>query len=161
MQTGCVDANNGGDIMNTVKDLLAAKGSTVYTIAPAASVYEALVLMADKEIGALAVVSGERLVGVISERDYARKVILRGKFSKNTPVKEIMSPAEPTVKPTHTIEECMALMTDKRLRHLPVLEDGKLAGIVSIGDLVKCIIEEQKFTIKNLENYISGSPEVK
>jgi len=147
--------------MNTVKDLLQAKGSAVYTIAPSASVYEALALMADKEIGALVVVSGERVQGIISERDYARKVILRGKFSKNTPVHEIMSPADITLQPTHTIEECMALMTDKRLRHLPVLEDGKLVGIISIGDLVKSIIEEQKFTITNLENYITGSPEVR
>ena len=147
--------------MNTVKDLLAAKGFSVYTITPAASVYEALVLMAEKEIGALVVVSGERMEGIISERDYARKVILQGKFSKNTPVREIMSAAITTVKPTHTIEECMALMTDKRLRHLPVVDNGKLVGLVSIGDLVKSIMDEQKFTIKNLENYISGSPEVK
>ncbi|MEI8079275.1 MAG: CBS domain-containing protein [bacterium] len=147
--------------MNTVKDLLAAKGSTVYTIAPGASVYEALALMADKGIGALVVVSGERLKGIISERDYARKVILQGKFSKNTPVREIMSAAVTTVKLTHTIDECMVLMTDQRLRHLPVLDDGKLVGIISIGDLVKSIMDEQQFTIKNLENYISGSPEVK
>lgn len=147
--------------MSTVKDLLASKGSSVYTISPKATVYEALSIMADKEIGALVVVSGGTVVGVVSERDYARKVILRGRSSKETAVKDIMTTVDATVKLSQTVEECMAIMTDKRQRHLPVLDEGKLVGIISIGDLVKSIISEQKFRIENLENYIVGAPEVR
>jgi CBS domain-containing protein len=147
--------------MSTVKDLLASKGSSVYTISPKATVYEALSIMSDKEIGALVVVSGGTVVGVVSERDYARKVILRGRSSKETAVKDIMTTVDATVKLSQTVEECMAIMTDKRQRHLPVLDEGKLVGIISIGDLVKSIISEQKFRIENLENYIVGAPEVR
>ena len=144
--------------MSKVKDLLAVKGSAVCTISPEKSVYEALTIMAEKEIGALVVMSGGMVVGIISERDYARKVILKGRFSKDTAVKDIMTKATVTVLPSQSLEECMALMTEKRLRHLPVIEDGKLLGIISIGDIVKSIITDQKFVIENLTNYISGSP---
>jgi CBS domain-containing protein len=147
--------------MSTVKDLLTAKGSSVSTISPQAKVYEALALMAEKDIGALVVVSEGKVVGVISERDYARKVVLKGRFSKETAVKDVMSSLDATVKPSQTVEECMAIMTEKRHRHLPVLDNGKLVGIISIGDLVKSIISNQKFMIENLENYISGAPEVR
>lgn len=144
--------------MKTIRQLLEAKGSTVWTIAPSASVFDALQLMAGKGIGALLVTEGERVVGVISERDYARKVALRSKLSQNTPVKDIMTSSVTSVNPEQTTEECMALMTDKHIRHLPVLDKGTLIGVVSIGDLVKNIISEQKVLIKNLEQYIGGSP---
>lgn len=147
--------------MSTVNDLLAVKGKSVVTIRPEQSVYEALALMAEKDIGALVVVAGERVAGILSERDYARKVILKGRFSRETPVRDIMTPAAVTVTPAQTIEECMALMTDKRHRHLPVIDNGKLVGIISIGDLVKSIIADQKFMIENLESYISGAPDVR
>ena len=114
--------------------------------------------MAEKEVGALLVMEGKRVVGVFSERDYARKVVLQGRLSKNTPVKDIMSTSVTKVNPEHRVEECMALMTDKRIRHLPVIENGKLVGIISIGDLVKEIMSEQAFLIKNLEQYIGGAP---
>ncbi|TAN37695.1 MAG: CBS domain-containing protein [Verrucomicrobia bacterium] len=144
--------------MKTIRQLLASKGSQVWTIAPGASVFDALQLMADKGIGALLVTEGERVVGVISERDYARKVALRGKLSKTLLVKDIMTSPVTSVSPDQNTEECMALMTDKHIRHLPVLESGKLIGVVSIGDLVKNIISEQKILIKNLEQYIGGAP---
>ena len=143
--------------MRTIKQLLAVKGTQVWTIAPDASVYDALKLMAEKAIGALLVVAGKRVVGILSERDYARKVALQGKISKKTAVKEIMSLKVMTVRPDQKIEEGLAMMTDRHIRHLPVLEGGKLVGIVSIGDLVKDIISEQKYLIKNLEQYIGGS----
>ena len=119
--------------------------------------YEALELMATKDIGAVVVVEKERPVGIFSERDYARKVILKGKTSKNTRVSELMSKPVLFVRPDQTIEECMALMTEKHVRHLPVMENDKLIGIVSIGDAVKAIIAEQQFTIHQLEQYITGS----
>ena len=144
--------------MSTVKDLLTAKGSSVSTISPQANVYEALAIMAKKNIGALVVVSEEKVVGVVSERDYARKVVLKGRSSKEIAVKDIMSSAVVSVTPSQTVEECMAIMTEKHYRHLPVLDKGKLVGIISIGDLVKSIISEQKFMIENLKNYISGAP---
>ncbi len=144
--------------MSTVKDLLTAKGSSVSTISPQANVYEALAIMAEKNIGALVVVSEEKVVGVVSERDYARKVVLKGRSSKEIAVKDIMSSAVVSVSPAQTVEECMAIMTEKRYRHLPVLDNRKLVGIISIGDLVKSIISEQKFMIENLKNYISGAP---
>ena len=144
--------------MKTIKQLLETKGSTVWTIAPEDSVYDALKLMAEKSIGALLVVEGKRVIGVFSERDYARKVVLQGRVSKNTPVKEVMSTAVTKVSLEQRVEECMALMTDKRIRHLPVIDNGKLIGIVSIGDLVKEIMSEQSFLIKNLEQYIGGAP---
>jgi CBS domain-containing protein len=140
--------------MKTLRQLLAAKGREVYAIGPDARVIEALRRMAEKDVGALLVLDGERLVGVISERDYARKVILHGKSSHDIPVREIMTDKVITVHPGQTVEECMALMTEKRIRHLPVVEGGKVIGIVSIGDLVKEVISEQQRTIRELESYI-------
>jgi len=142
--------------MKTVTQLLRAKGHEVLSIPPDASVFEALEVMAEKNVGALLVVEGERLVGVFSERDYARKVILHGKASKEIFVREIMTAHVLYVRPEQTIEECMALMTNKRVRHLPVLADEKLVGVISIGDVVKAIITEQEFMIEQLQNYITG-----
>lgn len=142
--------------MKTVKDLLEDKGHDVWSIGPGDSVYDAIELMADKEVGALMVMEGTKLVGVISERDYARKVILKGYSSKNTQIKEIMTTRVMYAQPDQTVEECMALMTEKRIRHLPILEGGQLLGVISIGDLVKSIIAEQRFIIEQLERYISG-----
>jgi CBS domain-containing protein len=140
--------------MKTVKQLLSVKGGQIYTIRPDAKVYEALELMADKDIGALVVTEGSRLVGVISERDYARKVRLHGKWSHDVPVREIMTDDVVTVDPSRTVEDCMALVTEHRIRHLPVTDGGRLIGIISIGDLVKEVIAEQQETIRQLESYI-------
>lgn len=142
--------------MKTVRDILRVKGHEVCCVAPEATVYEAVQLMAEKEIGALMVMQGEQVVGLISERDYARKVILQGRASSTTRVKEIMITPVVYTHLEQPIEECMALMTEKRTRHLPVIEDGKLVGIISIGDLVKAIITDQKFIIEQLERYICG-----
>lgn len=142
--------------MKTVKEVLKEKGHHIWSIGPDASVYEAVKLMAEKEIGALVVMEEGRPVGLISERDYARKLVLEGRASRDTPVRDVMTTRVMAVRPTQTVEECMALMTDKRFRHLPVTADGELLGIVSIGDLVKAIISEQEFIIKQLETYISG-----
>jgi CBS domain-containing protein len=142
--------------MITVKQMLEEKGHEVWTISPEATVYEALKIMADKDIGALIVVKNGQVAGIISERDYARKVMLKGKSSLETPVKDIMSTEIYYVGPEATAEECMALMTEKRIRHLPVMEDGKLTGVISIGDVVKSIISTQKVTIEHLQNYIMG-----
>ena len=142
--------------MYTVRQILQNKGRQVWSISPAASVYEALQLMAAKDIGALAVVEEDRLVGIFSERDYARKVILHGKTSRETHVDEIMTARVVVVGPERTTEECMALMTEKHIRHLPVMEGERLIGLISIGDVVKAVISNQKFVIDQLENYISG-----
>jgi CBS domain-containing protein len=142
--------------MHTVKELLRQKGSQVWTIAPQATVYEALELMAAKNIGSLVVIEQERVAGMFTERDYARKVVLKGRSSKSTTVGELMTTDVLYVSPDDTIENCMALMTDKHLRHLPVMEVGKLAGVVSIGDIVKVVISEREFTIRELERYITG-----
>lgn len=142
--------------MKRVRDVLQVKGSTVFTIDPDASVYDAIKLMADELIGALVVTEGDKLVGLISETDYARKIVLQDRTSADTRVSEIMTRRVLYVGPDQDISECMALMTEKRFRHLPVLEDGKLVGLVSIGDLVKSIIDEQLFTIEQLERYITG-----
>jgi CBS domain-containing protein len=142
--------------MVTVKDILDAKGRDVCTIAPDRSVYDALRLMAERQIGALLVMDGEKLVGIVTERDYARKVALEGRSSHDTPVRELMTRRVLCVRPEQTVEECMALMTDKRSRHLPVVDHKHVIGIVSIGDLVKAIIGEQKFVIEQLQHYISG-----
>ncbi len=142
--------------MITVRQLLRGKGHDVWHIAPDASVYDALKLMAIKEIGSLLVLEGEELVGIISERDYARKVVLKEKTTVDTPVKEIMTQEVISLRPEQTIQECMALMTDKRIRHLPVLENDRLVGIISIGDVVKAIISQQEFMIEQLERYIDG-----
>jgi len=140
--------------MKTVRQLLQGKTSGVFTIGPEAPVFDALTLMAERGVGALPVVSGGKLAGILSERDYARKVILLGKSSRDTPVSEIMTSRVVCVGPQRTVEECMALMTDKRIRHLPVIEHGELIGLLSIGDLVKEVISEQKFMIAQLESYI-------
>ena len=143
--------------MRTVTELLKSKPHAgVHTIAPAASVYDALKLMADKSVGALLVIEGVKVVGIITERDYARKVILMSRSSKETPVCDIMTADVMYVRPDQTNEDCMALMTENRLRHLPVMDNGKLVGLISIGDLVKDIISEQKFIIEQLGHYISG-----
>jgi CBS domain-containing protein len=142
--------------MHTVKDMLKEKGSQVWTISPEAKVIDALKLMADKKIGALAVLYKNQVVGILSERDYARKVILKGKSSLDTPVKEIMTCQVYCVGLETPAEECMALMTKKRIRHLPVIDKGKLAGLISIGDVVKSVISEHKITIGHLQDYIQG-----
>jgi len=140
--------------MKTVRQLLQSKGSTVYSVTPEASVFDALKLMADKNIGALLIVSGGKVAGIMSERDYARKVILHGKSSHDMLVREIMSEKVVTVQPEQTVEDCMTLMTGKRIRHLPVVNGDKIVGLLSIGDLVKEVIAEQEQTIKQLESYI-------
>jgi CBS domain-containing protein len=142
--------------MKTVQQILEAKGSDVWSIAPDASVLEAIKLMAEKEVGALLVMTGEKPVGIVSERDYARKVILKGRSSQKTSIQDIMTTHVVYVSPDQSIEECMALMTGKHIRHLPVMDGEQLRGMLSIGDLVKAVIAEQKLVIKELERYISG-----
>ena len=142
--------------MKTVANILEAKGSEVFSVAPGASVYEALQILADKNVGALVVMDGETLVGIISERDYARKVILVDRSSKSTSVSEIMSTAVSTVEPATSIEECMALMTERHFRHLPILEGDTLVGMISIGDVVKAVIADLAAMVDQLESYIRG-----
>ena len=142
--------------MLRVKYLLALKGKKLWAIGPEEPVLEAIRQMADKHIGALLVMRGEELIGIVSERDYARKVILMGRSSSETSVSQIMSTPVTTVSPDEAVHRCMELMTDQRIRHLPVLERGKVVGIISIGDLVKAVIEEQQQTIDQLERYIAG-----
>lgn len=142
--------------MKTIKEILEAKGSHFWTIAPDASVMDALKLMAEKEVGALVVTEDGKLVGIISERDYARKVILMGRASRDTRVQEIMTRRVLCIQPHQTVDECMALMTEKRIRHLPVVSDGDVLGIISVGDLVKAIIADQQFVIDQLVSYING-----
>ncbi len=142
--------------MKLVGEILEAKGREVLSVTGDSTVYDAIRLMSEKEVGALLVMSEERLMGVITERDYARKVILEGKSSRQLQVSEIMTRQVLCVTPERTIDESMALMTDKRVRHLPVLENKKVVGLVSIGDLVKATIDEQKYLIEQLQHYISG-----
>jgi CBS domain-containing protein len=139
----------------TVRDMLRGK-SSVYSVAPGDTVFDALRLMADKNIGAVIVRSDQTLEGIFSERDYARKVILVGKTSKDTLVREIMTTQVICVEPGWTADQCMALMTDKRIRHLPVMEQGQLIGVISIGDVVRAVVDEQQFTISSLERYITS-----
>jgi signal-transduction protein with cAMP-binding, CBS, and nucleotidyltransferase domain len=141
----------------TVKSLLHQKSPTIWSIAPDASVYDAIALMSAKHIGALIVLDAGRMSGIITERDYARKVILKGKQSRDTYVREIMSTPALSVTPEQTVDECMRLMTSRRIRHLPVIEQGMLVGMLSIGDLVNWIIVSQEHTIHHLQSYISGS----
>lgn len=144
--------------MKTLGQLLEEKGHDVWAVSPDTSVFEALQLMADKNIGAVLVVEKGKLVGIFSERDYARKVILKGKTSRDTRVREIMTPEVVCMKPEQSIEECMGVMTQRRIRHTPVLnENGSVTGVISIGDVVKAIISEQEFIIGQLEGYITGS----
>jgi CBS domain-containing protein len=143
--------------MRSVADILKAKADqTVFTLPPTASVFDAVKLMAEKSIGALVVTEGGKIVGIITERDYARKIVLMRRSSKETPVSDIMTSSVMYVGPAQTVEECMALMTKNRMRHLPVVDSGTLAGIISIGDLVKAILSEQKLIIEQLEHYIEG-----
>jgi CBS domain-containing protein len=145
------------NIMKTVRMVLQAKPGSVWTIRPDATAYEALRVMADKDVGALLVQSSEgKLVGVFSERDYARKVILKGRSSKDTMVGELMTDLVYYVSPEHTVNECMAIMTAKHIRHIPVIDEGALVGIITIGDVVNSMISEQNITIRDLENYITG-----
>ena len=142
--------------MTIINELLKSKGHDVWSIAPGDIVFNAIKMMADKGVGALMVMDGDKLVGVISERDYARKVILQGRSSKDTPVRDIMTTPVICARPEQTVEAAMALMTEKRIRHLPVVEEGRLVGIVSIGDLVKSILAEKEFLIAQLETYITS-----
>ncbi|MDH3610069.1 MAG: CBS domain-containing protein [Gammaproteobacteria bacterium] len=142
--------------MQTIKQLLENKGSKILSIDPNSSVFDAIKSMANHHIGSLIVMQNGRLVGIITERDYSRNVVLKGKSSVNTAVKDIMTKNVLCTKPEQTVEEAMALMTDKRVRHLPVIENGNVLGIISIGDLVKTIISEQKHIIEQLEHYING-----
>jgi CBS domain-containing protein len=140
--------------MAIVRQLLDGKGRALYSVAPEDPVLEAIRLMAEKHVGALLVMRGEELMGIVSERDYARKVILLGRASHDTPVSQIMSSPVHTVSPDTSVDDCMRIMTERRIRHLPVVERGRVAGVISIGDLVKAVIQEQQNTIKQLENYI-------
>jgi CBS domain-containing protein len=142
--------------MGTVRNILQQKGNAVYSIDPDSSVYDALELLEENNLGSLVVVDRGRLIGVFTERDYARKVILKGKSSKETPVREIMTDRPIVVTPNASIEQCMQLMTDKHIRHLPVMDGDELVGIISIGDLVRFTIEEKDYIIDTLSHYISG-----
>jgi CBS domain-containing protein len=143
--------------MGKVRNILQAKKDSSIFVTPETTVFQSLQLMVEKNIGALLVMDQDKFVGIFTERDYARKVILKGKSSKQTPIRDIMTETPVTVNSENTIEECMWLMTNRYIRHLPVIDNGKLTGIISIGDVVKYIIEEQKFIIGNLEHYITGS----
>jgi len=142
--------------VQTAKSILTSKGSDVYSLSPDDSVYQAIQLMGEKHVGAVLVMSDGELVGIMSERDYARKVVLKGKMSRETPIKDIMSSPVFFVSPDFTMDQCMQVMTLRRIRHLPVIENGQVVGVLSIGDLVKTIIEEQAQTIEHLERYITG-----
>ena len=142
--------------MTLVSQILKNKGNEVWSVRPDHTVFEAVKLMAEKGVGALVVMDGEKMVGIISERDYARKIILEGKASRDTPVSEIMTSKVMYVSPERTVDECMALMSDKRARHLPVLDSDRVVGMLSIGDLVKATIDEQQVMIDQLKQYIAG-----
>jgi CBS domain-containing protein len=143
--------------MTTVRSILLSKGNEIWSITPDVLVFDALKVMAEKNIGALLVMSGDNLIGIFSERDYARKVVLKGESSHKITIKDIMTSNVISVNPEQSIEECMALMTSKHIRHLPVKENNKLIGLISIGDVVKAIISQHEDTIKHLKNYIVGS----
>ena len=145
--------------METIRQILGKKGNQIFSVAPDTTVYDTLKLMADKNIGAVLVLDEGKLVGIMSERDYARKVVLKGKFSKEIPVNEIMSPNVICIDPDQTINNTKAVMIQKRIRHLPVMEDDNLVGIISIGDVVNAVLEENTFMIDQLATYIKGVPE--
>jgi CBS domain-containing protein len=140
----------------SVRQVLEAKGATTFSLPPSATVYEALELMANNDVGSVVVADGDCLLGIFTERDYARKLILQGKSSKDTRVSELMTSNILTVSPTQTIDDCMGMITDNRVRHLPVVEKGHLVGIISIGDVVKAVIADQQRTIQQLSSYIAG-----
>jgi CBS domain-containing protein len=142
--------------MRLVSQILQSKGHDVWFVGPQTTVFDAVKLMSEKGVGALLVMENKKMVGIITERDYARKVILAGKSSRQTPVKDVMTKRVLWIAPERTVEECMALMTDKRVRHLPVVDNTRVVGMVSIGDLVKAIIAEQQIIIDQLQNYITG-----
>lgn len=142
--------------MTTVRDLLKVKGNAVWSVPPDTTVFETLELMSDRNIGAVLVMEGAVLIGIVSERDYARKVEMEGRSARDTTVREIMTRRVLTVQPDQTVEDCMALMTEHRMRHLPVMQNGRVLGLISIGDVVKAIISEQEFMIGQLETYIMG-----
>ena len=141
--------------MASVRQVLQSKGHDIWSIGPELSVYDAIEMMAREEVGALVVLDGETLVGVLSERDYARKVVLQGRSSRGTKIKDIMTTRVAFARPDQSVQDCMAMMTDKRIRHLPVMDGDALLGMISIGDLVKSIIEDQQHVIEQLEQYIS------
>jgi len=142
--------------MTTAHDILRYKGHTVHSVRPDDTVLSALGAMAEHDIGAVLVCEGDQLLGILTERDYARKVALMGRASRDSPVRAIMTASIVVIPPNRTVEECMALMTERRCRHLPVVENGHVVGLISIGDLVKATIDEQEFTINQLKNYIAG-----
>lgn len=156
VQEAAAGGNNKESHMKLVSQLLDSKGHAILSIAPSDSVLDAIRLMAEKGIGALIVMHADALVGIVTERDYARKVILKGRSSQDTPVKDIMTPDVLTTSAGETIDRCMNLMTEKHIRHLPVVDGNKVTGMISIGDLVKAIIADQKEEIEHLEQYISG-----
>jgi len=145
------------ELTGKIGALIEKKGSRVWSLAPTATIYDALAMMAEKGVGALLIVDEGQLLGILSERDYARKVLLKGRSSRDTAVTEIMSSPVVSVSPSQTVEECMHIVTDKRIRHLPVIENGRIVGIVSIGDLVNWVITAQRETIHHLEAYIAGN----
>jgi CBS domain-containing protein len=145
------------EIYDTVRDILQKKSGDVWSVGPETTVYQAIEIMAERRIGALLVLEDGKLSGILSERDYARKVILKGKSSKETPVREIMTSPVIFVEPRHSVDECMKIITNNRIRHLPVVEEEKVVGIVSIGDIVNWIISAQNHTIQQLQNYVSGN----
>ena len=144
------------NVTGTIEAILAQKKGEVYSVSPSATVYDAIAMMADKNVGALLVVENGQLVGIISERDYTRKVMLRGKRSRETTVREIMSTQLTTVPPNESVDDCLRFMTEKRIRHLPVVANGQIRGVISIGDLVKYVISAQNAALEHLERYISG-----
>ena len=146
------------EVSGTIDAILSQKGTEIFSVSPEASVFEAIELMDSKNVGALIVMENDRLVGMISERDYTRKIVLRGKRSRETLVREIMSSELTVAHPHEPVEKCLRLMTEKRIRHLPVMDGDKLRGVISIGDLVKFVISAQNATITHLENYIYGQP---
>jgi signal-transduction protein with cAMP-binding, CBS, and nucleotidyltransferase domain len=146
------------ELTGTIGSLIEKKGGRIWSLEPTATVYDAIAMMAEKKVGALPIIDRGQLLGIVSERDYARKVILQGRSSKETSVTEIMSSPVVSVSPSQTVEECMRLVTEKRFRHLPVTEGGRVVGMVSIGDLVKWVITAQQETIEQLEAYIGGNP---
>ncbi len=144
------------DVSGTIETILGNKPGAIWSVSPDATIYDAIALMAEKNVGALLVLENENLVGIISERDYSRKVMLKGKTSRDSFVREIMTTELTTAHPRETVEECLRFMTEKRIRHLPVVCDGKLLGVISIGDLVKHVISAQSATLEQLKDYISG-----